>query len=203
MASFRSFSIAALALLAAVPAHALFKVVGPDGKVTYTDRPPAANQGKVSGLTQSGAPAPDVTLPPELRQVTARWPVTLYTAPDCTPCDDARRLLRTRGVPHTEKTVMGDEDRAAWARIVGGPEAPGLTIGAQSLRGLQPERWHEYLDAAGYPRSSKLPPTYQFAAPLPLVPGSTDQAKAAAPSPRPAAPATGSGEPGAPPGFRF
>lgn len=201
MASFRCCSVAALALLA-VPAHALFKVVGPDGKVTYTDRPPAASQGKVSGLTSSGAPAPDVSLPPELRQVSARWPVTLYTAPDCAPCDEARRLLRTRGVPHTEKAVMGDEDRAAWARVVGGSEAPGLAIGAQALRGLQVDRWHEYLDAAGYPRSSKLPPTYQFAAPLPLVPRSTEQAKAAPPAP-PAAPAAGGGEPNATTGFKF
>lgn len=201
MTLFRHVSIAALAVLAAVPAHALFKVVGPDGRVTYTDRPPPAGQGRISGFTSSGAPAPDVTLPPELRQASARWPVTLYTAPDCAPCDDARRLLRTRGVPHTEKTVMGDEDRAAWTRIVGGPEAPGLTIGAQVMRGLQAERWHEYLDAAGYPRNSQLPPTYQFSAPLPLVPRVTEQARAA-PAARPAPPAD-SDEPSATPRFRF
>jgi hypothetical protein len=201
MTPFRICSIAALALSASLSAHALYKVVGPDGRVTYTDRPPAANQGRVSGLTASGAPAPDVSLPPELRQITSRWPVTLYTAPECSPCDEGRRLLRARGVPHTEKTVMGNEDREAWSRIVGGPEAPGLTIGAQALRGLQSDRWHEYLDAAGYPRNSKLSPTYQFPAPLPLVPRVNEEART--PPARPQAPAEKTGDPAAPPGFRF
>ena len=204
MTLFRYRSIApwALLVLAAAPAHALYKVVGPDGSVTYTDRPPASGQGRVSALTSSGAPVADTALPPELRQITARWPVTLYTSPECSPCDDARRLLRTRGVPHTEKTVMSNDDREAWQRIVGGVESPALTIGAQSLRGLQAERWHEYLDAAGYPRSSKLPPTYQFQAPLPLIPRATEEARAT-PPPRRTAPPADTGEPAAPPGFRF
>ena len=33
-------TIAAAASLALTPAFALYKVVGPDGKITYTDRPP-------------------------------------------------------------------------------------------------------------------------------------------------------------------
>jgi glutaredoxin len=199
----RVCSVAALALSTSFAAHALYKVVGPDGRVTYTDRPPPASQGRVTGLTSSGAPAPDTILPADLRQIASRWPVTLYTAPDCSPCDEARRLLRQRGVPHTEKTVMGNEDREAWQRVVGGPEAPGLTIGAQALRGLQAARWHEYLDAAGYPRSSKLPPTYQFAAPVPLVPRPTEAARsapAARQNPPVAEPDT---EPSGAPGFRF
>jgi hypothetical protein len=30
------------------------------------------------------------------------------------------------------------------------------------MRGLAPEVWGSYLDAAGYPRESRLPATYQF-----------------------------------------
>ena len=33
------------ALLASLPAQALYKVVSPDGRVTYTDTPPAASAG--------------------------------------------------------------------------------------------------------------------------------------------------------------
>jgi glutaredoxin len=178
--------LAALALsLAAWPAHALYKIVNPDGSVTYTDRPPAAAGVKVTALMPSGA-VDTGRLPEALRQTVARWPVTLYTSSNCSPCVEARRMLRERGVPHAEKTVVTDDDRAAWQDVVGGPEAPALKIGAQTLRGLQPDRWVEYLDAAGYPRTSKLPPGYQFADAEPLVPKRTEAART--PPPRPAAP---------------
>jgi glutaredoxin len=178
--------LAALALtLAAAPAYALYKVVNPDGTVTYTDRPPAAAGAKITAMTPGGTADPG-RLPDALRQTVARWPVTLYTSPNCSPCVEARRMLRERGVPHAEKTVFTDDDRAAWQDVVGGPEAPALKIGAQTLRGLQTDRWVEYLDAAGYPRTSKLPVGYQFAEAEPLVPKRTEASRT--PPPRPTAP---------------
>jgi len=45
---------AAALLMAAGPAWALYKVVGPDGKVTYTDRPPTA-QANTPASTVSAA----------------------------------------------------------------------------------------------------------------------------------------------------
>ena len=41
-------AVAVMAVLTALPAAALYKVVGPDGKVTYTDRPPAPASGRIS-----------------------------------------------------------------------------------------------------------------------------------------------------------
>ena len=38
---------------------------------------------------------------------------------------------------------------------------PALTIGAQPLRGLSEADWTAYLDAAGYPRESRLPRGWQ------------------------------------------
>ena len=46
-----------VAVLACMPSHAQYKVVGPDGKVTYTDRAPGGNDGKVTSLG-ARAPAP-------------------------------------------------------------------------------------------------------------------------------------------------
>ncbi|HEY9238447.1 MAG TPA: DUF4124 domain-containing protein, partial [Burkholderiaceae bacterium] len=43
-----------VALLAGTPAHAQYKVVGPDGKVTYTDRPPTASGGRVTSIGARG-----------------------------------------------------------------------------------------------------------------------------------------------------
>ncbi len=175
----------ALAALAAVPALSQYKVIGPDGKVTYTDRAPSPRDGKVSTLGARGdTAANDNTLPLELRQAAGRYPVTLYSAGGaCEPCDAARALLRQRGVPFNEKLVTSGEDTEALQRLTGGREAPTLMVGAQVLRGLAAEVWNSYLDSAGYPRESRLPQGYQYPAPTPLT-----ERKPVAPPPPPPAP---------------
>jgi glutaredoxin len=191
-------------LFASLPALALYKVVGPDGKVTYTDRAPVDTTSKVTALGRDAVPAAapvdaDASLPIELRQVMARYPVTLYTAPDCAPCDAARQLLQQRGVPFAEKRVLNEADAVAFEAAVGGRTIPGATIGTQALRGLSPTDWGAYLDAAGYPRESKLPRNWQPPAPTPVVARApvaapAPQSRASAPAPRvdvPPPPASG------------
>ena len=197
--------VLAAGVVIAFPSHALYKVVGPDGKITYTDRMP--NEGRISpvGGQAAAAAAPEVVMPPELRQATNRYPVTLYTTNGaCEPCDAARALLRRRGVPYAEKQVLSPEDGEALQRLSGGRDAPTLTIGAQTLRGLATEVWNQYLDSAGYPRESTLPQGYQYPAPTPV----TERREASA-APRPAARAASAAEapvappPPAPNGFKF
>jgi glutaredoxin len=168
------------ALFASAPLLAQYKVVGPDGKVTYTDRPPSSTSGRVTELGgRGGVAAENAALPLELRQAVSRYPVTLYaTVGACEPCDSARQLLRQRGVPYSEKSVQNAEDADALERLSGGRDAPTLSIGSQTLRGLAPEVWSSYLDAAGYPRESRLPPNFAYAPATPLV------ARAAPPAPR-------------------
>ena len=169
---------AALALvvaLLALPALAQFKVIGADGKVTYTDRVPSASDGKVVSLNDRAvvsqpAPAAEADLPFEVRQATTRYPVTLYvTTNACDPCNSGRQMLKQRGIPFTEKLVVTSEDGEALERLSGAREAPTLAIGTQVLRGYAIETWSTYLDAAGYPRESKLPSTYQYKAAAPVV----------------------------------
>jgi glutaredoxin len=166
-------TLIALALAGlALPAAALYKVVGPDGRITYTDRPPSDTAARVTTLNRDGvneAPAPQDTLPQDLRQATTRFPVTLYSAADCPPCDSARQLLVQRGVPFTEKLIVSDDDATAMERVLGARTVPSLTIGTQALRGLSQSDWTAYLDAAGYPRDSKLPKNWQAPAATPLV----------------------------------
>jgi glutaredoxin len=172
--------------LAAGPSLALYKVVGPDGKVTYTDRAPSSKEGRVSPLNgRAAAVEAEPAMPAELRQAVSRYPVTLYTiAGNCDPCDTARTLLRTRGVPYAERQVVSAEDGDAFQKLTGGRDAPVLAIGTQQLRGLSPDTWNSYLDSAGYPRESKLPPGYAFASPSPLT-----ERRDATSRPAPAAPA--------------
>jgi glutaredoxin len=202
--------VAALAawLAAALPAQAQYKVIEPDGRVTYTDRQPSPTQAKVIPL---GVHAPsagaEVVLPLELRQVVARYPVTLYTlAGACEPCQTARQLLRDRGIPYAEKQVQTAEDGEALERLSGGREAPTLAIGSQYMRGLSSDVWTSYLDAAGYPRESRLPASYQYPASAPLT-ERRDASVARAPV-RPAPPArpadaSPAAEPSNPAGIKF
>jgi glutaredoxin len=177
-----------ITVLAVAPAHAQYKVVGPDGKVTYTDRVPGAGDGKVTSITgRGGAAAADASLPLELRQPVSKFPVTLYVSSGaCDPCDSARQLLRGRGIPYAEKQVVTVEDSDALERLSGGRDAPTLTIGAQTLRGLASDVWNSYLDGAGYPRESRLPRGYQYAAATPVT--ERRDAAAKAPAARPSAP---------------
>jgi glutaredoxin len=199
-------AIAVLAALAAPPAWSQYKVVDPDGRVTYTDRAPAGVTGRVTPLNAPRTSTPEVQMPLELREAMKRYPVTLYTTTACAPCDEARQLLRQRGVPFAEKTATTAEDRDAWQRQVGSLDAPSLRIGGQVVRGLTVSEWQSYLDAAGYPRTSALPAAYVYPPAEPLAPRAPVEVRAPAPvqaaAPRPAA-VDDAPAGNAPPGFRF
>ena len=173
----------ALALLAqSTWAQQLYRQVGPDGRVSYSDQPPAASS---VGTTTSAGPgaASSAALPYELRQVAARYPVVLYTSKDCAPCAPARNLLAQRGIPFAERSVDTFEDNQALLRLSGANSLPLLTIGNQQLKGFSEAEWGQYLTAAGYPKSSQLPAGYRQAPATPLV----AQQAAPAASPAPAA----------------
>lgn len=178
-------SVPFVALLAALPVQAQYKVIGADGKVTYTDRAPSPGEGQVKALGARNAPlAAEIELPYELRQIANRYPVTLYVSTGaCEPCASGRALLRQRGVPYAEKQVLSVEDSQALEKISGGRDAPTLAIGAQIVRGMSADLWNSYLDAAGYPRESKLPANYQYQVPVPIV---ERREASATPSPSPA-----------------
>lgn len=222
MFSSRHFAVAGLIGLAAAwsvaaQAQAVYRIVGPDGRVTFSDQPPpepAGRGGKPAaaaspgGTAQAGGGSP---LPYELRQVATRYPVTLYAAPNCAPCDAGRSFLNGRGVPFTEKTVTTPQDVEALNRLSGGyGSVPALSIGGQQLKGYSEAEWAQFLDAAGYPRTSQLPPGYRAPAASPLVmvqqppapatrPAAPQPVEAAAQTPPPAAgPA-----PSNPAGIRF
>jgi glutaredoxin len=203
----------AVALAAvAVQAQPVYRIVGPDGRVTYSDQPPTAS-GKAAVSTETAAPgggASGASLPFDLRQVANRYPVTLYTGSNCEPCSTGRAMLSSRGVPFTERTVNTNEDIAALQRLSGDNTLPFLTIGGQQLKGYSDLEWKQYLDAAGYPKSSQLPSGYRNPPAAPLVAlklppapaaAGAGNGNAAAGSPAPAAPAAPA--PSNPAGIRF
>lgn len=170
----------------ATPTWAQYKVVAPDGSVTYTDRQPGAANLRITSMGRNAqAAVAEVGLPIELRQAANRYPVTLYTGSDCVPCDSGRKLLQQRGVPYTERRIVSDDDALALDRLVGARTIPALTVGAQPLRGYSEADWTSYLDAAGYPSESKLPRNWPLPVATPLVERASP-APAAAPAAAPA-----------------
>jgi glutaredoxin len=185
LAALAAFAVAS-ALGAGVASAQVYRIVGPDGKVTFSDRPPPdAAAGKTQPVANgTGGGSSTATLPMELRTAVGRYPVVLYTAANCGPCDSARRYLQQRGVPYTENTVSTREDAAALQRLSGSGDLPFMTIGAQHVPGFSEAEWAQYLEAAGYPQTSQLPPGYRNPEPRPLV---AVQQRPATPAPRPAA----------------
>ncbi|OYY84312.1 MAG: NrdH-redoxin, partial [Acidovorax sp. 28-64-14] len=74
-----------------------------------------------------------------------------------------------------------NEDIQALQRLGGESSLPFLTIGSQQLKGFSDTEWSQFLDAAGYPKSSQLPASYRQAAATPLVAAAPVAAPAAAP----------------------
>jgi glutaredoxin len=191
-----------------IQAQQLYRIVGADGKVTYADQPPpAAAKAKVTtGAGKAGTSAANnLALPLELRTAAGKFAVTIYTGKDCAPCSTGRTLLIARGIPFTEKTVESNDDIDALRRLTGESSLPVATIGGQMLKGYSEQDWTQYLDAAGYPASSKLPASYRNPAPVPLVAKAPAPAPvaAAAPAPAPAPEAAPAPAPANPAGIRF
>jgi glutaredoxin len=169
-------------------AHAqLYKWVGPDGKVNYTDTPPPPSARSSEQKALSGGNTVAADLPYALAQTVKKNPVTLYTMSDCTPCTQARQLLTTRGIPFTEKTIQTPEDLAQLKKL-GGSQLPFLLIGSSSEEGFEASQWNSRLTAAAYPETSQLPNTYRNPAAEPAAPSAEPKTKAAVQSknqPRP------------------
>lgn len=211
LTQFSSLGLMLVALLVCTDGHALYKVVDPDGKVIYTDRPPAPQALEkvvpVDSATSSGNSTPLANLPIAVRDAAIRYPVVLYTALDCTACDNGRNMLRQRGIPFAERQIITGKDTEALQKKTGVRDLPVMTIGTQVNRGFDADLWAQYLTAAGYPLTSQLPRSYVQSLPQPLtepVEASTESVNPTlAPIKRPSPPAPPPPPSTAPGGIQF
>lgn len=160
-----------LSLACASAGAQMYKWVGADGRVNYSDLPPPpdARKAEQKRLHAEGNQVP-ADLPYELAQLAKKQPVTLYTTGNCMPCDEGRALLQARGIPYSEKTVAGADDIAQLQKASGNSSLPFLQVGQVKQQGFDATIWHQLLAEAGYPASSKLPKTYRPAPPQAAAP---------------------------------
>ena len=205
------FSIACLLLSFSAQAQ-LYKSVGANGKVTYSDTPPATGKVTPHNLMGDNNDGDTNGLPYELAQAAKNMPVILYSADKCAPCDQGRQFLQSRSIPFSEKTVSSDGDIKRLHEVSSNNNAqvPLLLIGRNKENGFSASNWGAALNAAGYPQNSQLPKGYRnaqvsTAAAMPTAPTTTKntadnhKARTSANNNGKLAPAAGN----APPGFQF
>jgi len=166
----------ALCLAACTASAQLYRWTDDKGRVHVTDTPPPAAAKAVRKLPDGAPPAKPAAADPtetfEIRQLRARYPITLYTTPGCDVCNEARALLNARGLPFSEVSVRDPAQMEELQRISGGAQVPTMTVGSTAQRGFETGMYQAMLDAAGYPKTGALPPRKQAEpdAPKPTIP---------------------------------
>ncbi|MDE2441254.1 MAG: glutaredoxin family protein [Betaproteobacteria bacterium] len=123
------------------------------GKTVISDSPPPGTAKLVAKTGSSAEPSDNLSF--AVKKAMEAFPVTLYTAPECTnDCKQARDLLNTRGVPFTEKVIQKPEEAEELKQLVGDLYVPTIKVGNQKFRGIEPGAYNNLLDLAGYPKAA-------------------------------------------------
>ena len=155
---------ALLLLCAALPAAAgIYKIVGADGKVSYSDNPSAdARAAKVtevrmqsySGPAQIGAAAakPDwaavLKRPIASSGPSASGSLVMFSTPTCGYCKKARQYMNAKGIAYNEIDITQDaRGRDEYSRL-GGHGVPFFVAGDKTLTGFNEERLESLLGRA-------------------------------------------------------
>jgi hypothetical protein len=153
------FALILLATAFGVAAQSMYRWTDKEGKVHYTDQPPAAGQAaKVEQKRSVTLGVPTSEPPALLKQAMADYPVTLYTQPTCgEPCDSGRDHLKRRNIPFSEKSLTTRQDADTLRTVVGGDgklTVPVMQVGSKLSKGYSSSEWDNLLDAAGYPKTA-------------------------------------------------
>jgi glutaredoxin len=139
---------------AAIQAGELFRWTDREGKVHYSDTPPADGT-TVERKKLSGDVSQNEDLPYETRRAQENFPVTLYVMDGCgAPCNQARSLLNKRGIPFSEKTLKTQAEVDEFHKLSGSNGVPTLEVGTNYLGGFLESKWNSELDVAGYPKTA-------------------------------------------------
>jgi len=136
------------------------------GRVNVTDTPPPASAKakdvkKIDAATAPATAPSTAQEPYELQRAKAKFPVTLYTVPNCEGCNAARTLLNARGVPFKENSLSDPAQIEEFKQVVGGNTVPAIIVGSTVQKGFEEGAYQKLLDAAGYPVTGVVPPRTQ------------------------------------------
>ena len=82
---------------------------------------------------------------------------TLYSIPECGPCDEVREFFQLRKIPITEKNVNENlEVQNELKELRGSLKVPATVIGEKVITGYNRSELLAALEAAGYQEGSKI-----------------------------------------------
>lgn len=154
-----------LVVVVAATAHAetLYKVVGPDGRITYTDRPPA--DGK-STTTLRIVDAPSSPLPPSVLKYQAELQKSMqnrlaqmkkmdssdtpvfFSASWCGYCKQAKAYLQSRGISHQEIDIDTPDGGRAFFEAGGRQGVPLIIAGGKRQQGFSAGSYDSFFGAS-------------------------------------------------------
>ena len=153
--------VLALAAGAVVAQQQLYRWTDQKGRLNVADTPPPPGAKDVhQWRVIASSAAEGGSEPYALRQARKESPVTLYTAADCEPCNDARKLLNSRGIPFKEVSVTEKEVNDL-VKLAGSASVPVIVVGNATQKGFEGSAYHRLLDDAGYPKMGLLAPRSQ------------------------------------------
>ena len=144
------------ALSSAPPmAQTMYKSVGPDGRIVYSDRPPV--EGRLEKtinfehLPSSPLPGATSSYLEQLRKTvtapsanTVSKGVVLYSASWCGFCKKAKAYLAGNGISYQEFDVDTKDGMAAFAQAGGGKGVPLLVADGQRIQGFTPAAYDAF-----------------------------------------------------------
>lgn len=129
-----------------------------NGSRECSDQPPPVTAKDVKDV-RGRAGSISAPEPYAQRQASERFPVTLWINACGEVCNNARKLLLSRGVPFTERNPDRPELQAEFKKVSQGRgQVPLLIVGPTQLAGFEESQWNTTLDAAGYSRTPVGPP---------------------------------------------
>lgn len=143
-------SLILLSLFLALPASAgVYKWTDAQGRMQYSDSPPAAAKAKQLKLQSFTGPV-QVS-----RAIGADSGVTIYTTEWCGVCKRAKAFFAQNGVPFREWDVEKTEFGAIKFKQLGGSGVPLITVGSEKMAGFDAgsfmEMWKKSQGKPGIP----------------------------------------------------
>lgn len=154
IAQLGALMLCCLALSTAASAQSLYKSVSPDGKITYSNKPPSEAQvvKKFEFADQPSSALPDTLskLIGNLRQsggaspaAAASGETVLYAASWCGYCKKAKAYLAEKNIPYKEIDVDSEEGQIAFAQASTGTGIPLILVGDQRVQGFSLEAYDQ------------------------------------------------------------
>jgi glutaredoxin len=135
-------------------ADTMYKSVRPDGKIVYSDRPPA--EGRIEktlafeNLPSSPLPKETFSYVEQLKKLRASVPfvapregIVLYSATWCGYCAKAKAYLQGKGISYENIDIDTNAGKTAFAQAGGGRGVPLLLAGGKRIQGFSAAAYDE------------------------------------------------------------